>query len=205
MKKIMSMALAILMIIMSMPIIKAEGTAKVTGISIDGEELGINAEKKMEKSGGTLNVIVSSENLDDLKCMLNYDGDRKPVEMYANDILTYSKRNLKNGFMLTITLPANETESDKEYLFRFKATSYNDASLKVIVSGKEETDEPSPEPNPNPGEDPEPNPGEDTSKAEILGMDMGDGKLVKTFSENIKNESKTYTAIVKTKNVDKFG
>ena len=204
MKKIMSMALAILMIIMSMPIIKAEGTAKVTGISIDGEELGINAEKKMEKSGGTLNVIVSSENLDDLKCMLNYDGDRKPVEMYANDILTYSKRNLKNGFMLTITLPANETESDKEYLFRFKATSYNDASLKVIVSGKEETDEPSPEPNPNPGEDPEPNPGEDTSKAEILGMDMGDGKLVKTFSENIKNESKTYTAIVKTKNVDKL-
>lgn len=204
MKRIMSLALAILMIITSMPIIKAEGTAKITGISIDGEELGINAEKKIEKSGGTLNVIVSSENLDDLKCMLNYDGDRKPVEMYGNDILKYSKRNLKNGFMLTITLPANETESDKEYLFRFKATSYNDASLKVIVSGKEETDEPSPEPNPNPGEDPEPNPGEDTSKAEILGMDMGDGKLVKTFSENIKNESKTYTAIVKTKNVDKL-
>ena len=204
MKRIMSMALAILMIIMSMPIIKAEGTPKITGISISGEELGINAEKKMEKSGGTLNVIVSSENLDDLKCMLNYNGDRKPVEMYANDILTYSKRNLKNGFMLTITLPANETESDKEYLFRFKATSYNDASLKVIVSGKEETDEPSPEPNPNPGEDPEPNPGEDTSKAEILGMDMGDGKLVKTFTDGIKKEGKTYTAIVKTKNVDKL-
>ena len=204
MKRIMSMALAILMFMTSMPIIKAEGTPKITGISISGEELGINAEKKMEKSGGTLNVIVSSENLDDLKCMLNYDGDRKPVEMYANDILTYSKKNLKNGFMLTITLPANETESDKEYLFRFRATTFNDASLKVIVSGKEDSGEPSPEPNPNPGEDPEPNPGEDTSKAEILGMDMGDGKLVKTFSENIKNESKTYTAIVKTKNVDKL-
>lgn len=33
---------------------------------------------------------------------------------------------------------------------------------------------------------------------------MGDGKLVKTFTENIKNASKTYTAIVKTKNVDKL-
>ena len=193
MKRIMSMALAILMIITSMPIIKAEGTAKITGISISGEELGVNAEKKMKKSGGTLNVIVSSENLDDLMCMLNYAGETKSVGMYANDVLTYSKRKLKNGFMLTITLPANDTESDKEYLFKFKATSFNDASLKVTVSG-----EPSPEPSPNP----EPKPGEDTNKAQILGLDMGDGKLVKTFTDGIKKEGKSYKFKVKTKNVD---
>ena len=202
MKRIMSMALAILMLITSMPIIKAEGEAKITGISIDGQNQGLNAEKKISKSGGTLNVIVSSENLDDLKCMLNYGNDRKPVELYGDDVLSYEKRKLKNGFMLNITLPANETESYKEYLFRFRATTFNDASLKVTVSGKEDSGEPSPEPNPSPN--PEPKPGEDTNKAQILGIDMGDGKLVKTFTENIKNASKTYTAIVKTKNVDKL-
>lgn len=208
MKRIMSLALAILMLITSMPIIKAEGEAKITGIMIDNQNQGLHAEKRISKNGDTFTVIVSSENLDDLLCLLYYGGYRQPVELYGNDILTYEKRKLKNGFMLNITLPANETESDKEYLFRFKGTSYNDASLKVTVSGKDDSGEPSPEPNPNPGEDPEPNPepkpGEDTNKAQILGMDMGDGKLVKTFSENIKNESKTYTAIVKTKNVDKL-
>lgn len=200
MKRIMSMALAILMLITSMPIIKAEGEAKITGISIDGQNQGLNAEKKISKSGGTLNVIVSSENLDDLKCMLNYGNDRKPVELYGDDVLSYEKRKLKNGFMLNITLPANETESYKEYLFRFRATTFNDASLKVTVSGKEDSGEPSPEPNPSPN--PEPKPGEDTNKAQILGLDMGGEKLVKTFTDGIKKEGKSYKFKIKTKNVD---
>lgn len=208
MKRIISLTLVLLMMITFVPVLKAEETAKITGISIDGQDQGLNAEKKISKSGGTLNVIVLSENLDDLKCLLDYGNGTKPVESYGVDVLSYSKRKFKSGFMLTIDFPANVGEEDKEYLFRFRATTYNDASLKVIVSGKEDSGEPSPEPNPNPepkpNPNPEPKPGEDTNKAQILGMDMGDGKLVKTFTENIKNESKTYTAIVKTKNVDKL-
>ena len=200
MKRIISLTLVLLMMNTFVPVLKAEETAKITGISIDGQDQGLNAEKKISKSGGTLNVIVLSENLDDLKCLLDYGNGTKSVESYGVDVLSYSKRKFKSGFMLTIDFPANVGEEDKEYLFRFKATTFNDASLKVIVSGKEDSGEPSPEPNPSPN--PEPKPGEDTNKAQILGLDMGDEKLVKTFTDGIKKEGKSYKFKVKTKNVD---
>lgn len=205
MKRIMSMALAILMIVTSMPIVNAQGE-KILGMSIDNKEQSNEFNVNFKKSGGKLEAKVYTEGITNLETRAKKDGQFYQLDDYKNNL----KPNVENKgdyFLYTCTIPKNETESDVVWTIEFKADKFaSGGKIKVTVSGKEDSGEPSPEPNPNPDEDPRPNPNpdEETEKAQILGMDMGDGKLVKAFSENIKNESKTYTVIVKTKNVDKL-
>lgn len=200
MKKLISVLLVLFMLVAYVPVINAEGE-KITGISIDGQNLGLQATKTVSNKGGEIRVIVSTENLEDLKCMLQFNGDKKPVEYYDSDVLGYESKKLKDGFLLTINLPENKSETDKEYLFRFKATSYNDASLKLIVSSEEEVDNPGDDVD-NPDNPDNPKPGEDVKDSKILGFSIDNGSLVKTFSENIKNEIKTYKLNVLTQNVN---
>ncbi|MCI6610447.1 MAG: S-layer homology domain-containing protein [Ezakiella sp.] len=200
MKKLISVLLVLFMLVAYVPVINAEGE-KITGISIDGQNLGLQATKTVSNKGGEIRVIVSTENLEDLKCMLQFNGDKKPVEYYDSDVLGYESKKLKDGFLLTINLPENKSETDKEYLFRFKATSYNDASLKLIVSSEEEVDNPGDDVD-NPDNPDNPKPGEDIKDSKILGFSIDNGSLVKTFSENIKNEIKTYKLNVLTQNVN---
>ena len=207
MKRIMSIALAILMIVTSIPIVNAQGE-KILGISIDDKEQRNEVNVNFKKSGGKLEAKVYTEGITNLQTRAKKDGQFYQFYDYNNNL----KPNVENKgdyFLYTCTIPKNETESDVVWTIEFKGEKWaSGGKVKVTVSGKGDSGEPTPEPNPNPGEDPkpnpEPNPGEETGKAQIIGMDMGDGKLVKNFTENIKNESKTYTAIVKTKNVDKL-
>ena len=207
MKRIMSMALAILMLITSMPTVNAQGE-KILGISIDNKEQSNEVNVNFKKSGGKLEAKVYTEGITNLETRARKDRQIYQPDDYKNNFKP-TVENKGDYFLYTCTIPKNETESDVVWTIEFKADKWaNCGKINVRVSGKEDSGEPSPEPNPNPepkpNPNPEPKPGEDTNKAQILGMDMGDGKLVKTFTENIKNESKTYTAIVKTKNVDKL-
>lgn len=207
MKRIMSMALAILMIVTSMPIVNAQGE-KILGMSIDNKEQSNEFNINFKKSGGKLEAKVYTEGITNLETRAKKDGQFYQLDDYKNNLKPIVE-NKGDYFLYTCTIPKNETESDVVWTIEFKADKWSSGGkINVRVSGKEDSGEPSPEPNSNPepmpNPNPEPKPGEDTNKAQILGMDMGDGKLVKTFTENIKNESKTYTAIVKTKNVDKL-
>lgn len=203
MKRIMSMALTILIIVTSMPIVNAQGE-KILGISIDNKEQRNEVNINFKKSGGKLEAKVYTEGITNLKTRARKDGYFYQFDDYNNNLKPIVE-NMGDYFLYTCTIPKNETDSDIVWTIEFKADKFaSGGKINVRVTGKEDSGEPSPEPNPNPEPkpNPEPGPGEDTNKAQILGIDMGDGNLVKTFTENIKKEGKTYKFKVKTKNLD---
>ena len=205
MKRIISLTLVLLMMITFVPVLNAQG-ANLIGISINDGAKSKELSVDFKKSGGKLEAKVYTEGITNLQTRARKDTVFYQQDDYNNNL----KPNVENKgdyFLYTCTIPKNETESDVVWTIEFKGEKWSSGGkINVRVSGKEDSGEPSPEPNPGPepNPNPTPTPGEDTNKAQILGMDMGDGKLVKTFTENIKNASKTYTAIVKTKNVDKL-
>lgn len=205
MKRIISLTLVFLMMITFVPVLNAQG-ANLIGIFINDGAKSKELSVDFKKSGGKLEAKVYTEGITNLQTRARKDTVFYQQDDYNNNL----KPNVENKgdyFLYTCTIPKNETESDVVWTIEFKGEKWSSGGkINVRVSGKEDSGEPSPEPNPGPepNPNPTPTPGEDTNKAQILGMDMGDGKLVKTFTENIKNASKTYTAIVKTKNVDKL-
>lgn len=203
MKRIMSMALAILMIVTSMPIVNAQGE-KILGISIDNKEQSNEVNVNFKKSGGKLEAKVYTEGITNLETRARKDRQFYQPDDYKNNFKP-TVENKGDYFLYTCNIPKNETESEVVWTIEFKGEKWaSGGKINVRVSGKKDSGEPSPEPSPNPDPkpNPEPGPGEDTNKAQILGMDMGDGNLVKTFTENIKKEGKTYKFKVKTKNID---
>lgn len=204
MKRIISLTLVFLMMITFVPVLKAEGT-NLIGISINDGAKSKELTVDFKKLGGKLEAKVYAEGITNLETRARKDTVFYQQDDYNNNL----KPNVENKgdyFLYTCTIPKNETESDVVWTIEFKGEKWSSGGkINVRVSGKEDSgEEPNPGETPIPGETPTPTPGEDTNKAQILGMDMGDGNLVKTFTENIENKSKTYTAIVKTKNVDKL-
>lgn len=196
MKRLIAFIIAVAMIFSSVPILKAEGEAKIVGILVDGQEQSKDVQIKLPKTGGKLEAKVFTENIAKLEHRAKKDGQFYQFDDY-NKNLNPSVVKGQDHFKYNCTIPKNTTENDIVWTLEFKGKNYSaGGKIQVTVSGKEEE-----KPDvPGPAPDPQPTPGEEKTP-EILGYDLGDGKVIKTHSEIIEKKGKSYTLNVKTKNI----
>lgn len=205
-RRIISILLAVIMVVSYLPIVNAAGEAKIIGIFVDGVDVGLHSERKISKNGGRLEVIIKTENIEKLGCLLKIDNDKKPLSMWDTSNIDYSIENMSDGFKLVLNFNANDTEKDVEYIFNFKEKKYSDTSLKVIVTTKDD-EEPAPNPNPgnedgeNPAPNPNPDQGSEIDKPEILGFVVDGGKIEKNIIKALGNDGGNYSFVVQTKGI----
>lgn len=135
MKRIMSMALAILMIVTSMPIVNAQGE-KILGISIDNKEQSNEVNVNFKKSGGKLEAKVYTEGITNLETRARKDRQFYQPDDYKNNFKP-TVENKGDYFLYTCNIPKNETESEVVWTIEFKGEKWaSGGKINVRVSGK---------------------------------------------------------------------
>lgn len=139
MKKVTAILLAVFMLLAYIPQISAEGTPTILRVTHNGGELNKDAEIRMSKSGGELELEVYTENMDNLTFRVRKFGQYDPD---FDKELNGRVENKGDYFLFKAQVPANMTNGNIDYTIQFKTVKWANAfNLKVLVSAEEPTPE----------------------------------------------------------------